>query len=149
MNKDVLLTSFLWFFVFLFFTIACLKCKKVKILPSLFVVVFVTFFSLLSPAGQILLTLGSFKVTLDSLLLGLRRSGILVGMVFLSRIIISFGNRNLILSNFGEIGQKLTKVFFWFNLLTEKKISLKKGHIIQQIDERLLEIWEKESTIGK
>ena len=43
----------------------------------------------------------------------------------------------------GWFGNKLTEVFFFLNLLTEKKIVFKKGHIIEAIDERLCEIWEK------
>ncbi|MCR4823071.1 MAG: hypothetical protein K5873_09400 [Treponema sp.] len=144
MNKEIFLTGLLWFFVFLFFIIACFKCKKVRILPSIFIIIFVTFFSLLTPSGQVLLTVASFRVTLDSLLLGLRRSGILVGMVFFSRIIISSGGGKSFLMKWGKAGQELTKVFFWLNLLTEKKILFKKGHIIQQIDERLQEIWEND-----
>lgn len=144
MKSDFLLTATIWFFVLFFFVLACVKCRRVRIVPSLVIILSVTFFSLLSPSGQVLLSLGSFKLTLDSLLLGLRRSGILVGMVFLSRILISQNSGNFFISKCGKIGKKLTEVFFWLNLLTEKKIDLKKGHIIQQIDERLLEIWEND-----
>mgnify|MGYP006873040395 CR=1 FL=1 len=141
MNKEILLTATIWLFTLIFFVLACVKCRRVRVLPSLFIVIFVTFFSLLSPSGEVLLTLGRFRITLDSLLLGLRRSGILVGMVFLSRIVV---NPKMKLR--GKLGNKLTEVFFYLNLLTEKKISFKKGHIIEAIDERLCEIWEKEST---
>ena len=141
MNSGIILAATVWLFVLIFFIIALVKHRRVRILPSLYIVIFVTFFSLLTPAGEVLLTLNSFRITLDSLLLGLRRSGILVGMVFLSRIVINFPDKVKDKSK-----NKLTEVFYYLNLLTEKKISFKKGHIIEAIDERLCEIWEKEST---
>lgn len=140
----MILTLTIWLFVFIFFILACIRCRRVRILPPLIIVIFVTFFSLLSPVGEVLLTVGSLKITLDSLLLGLRRSGILVGMVFFSRAIISPKNNDSFLKHLGKAGNKLSEVFFWLNLLTAKKISFKKGNVIQQIDERLLEIWEND-----
>ena len=141
MESEIILTATIWFFVLIFFILACVRCRRVRVVPSLVIIISVTFFALLSPSGEVLLTLGRLKVTLDSLLLGLRRSGILVGMVFLSRALISPQNNDSFLNHFGKAGNKLTEVFFWLNLLTEKKFSFKKSLIIQQIDERLLEIW--------
>ena len=137
MNKEILLTATIWSFTLIFFVLACVKCHRVRVLPSLFIVRFVIFFSLLSPSGEVLLTVGTFRITLDSLLLGLRRSGILGGMVFLSRIVLT---PNIKLH--GKFGNKLTEVFFYLNLLTEKKIAFKRGHIIEAIDDRLCEIWQ-------
>lgn len=139
MNSEVLLTVVIWIFVLIFFVVSCLKCRRVRILPSVLIILSVTFFSMLSPAGEVLLTIGSFRITQEALFLGLRRSGILVGMVFLSRIIV---NTNIKLK--GRLGNKLTEVFYWLNLLTEKKLNLRRGHIIEAIDERLCEIWREE-----
>lgn len=141
MEFHFLSTIIIWLFVLIFFAIACIKSHRVKILPSITIVVAITFFSLLSPAGKVLVTVHDFKITEDSLLLGLRRSGILVGMVFLSRVLISDANSSF-LNRFGKIGNKLTEIFSWYNQLTEKKIEIKRGHIIDAIDQRLCEIWE-------
>ena len=142
MKSEIILTAAIWFFVLIFFILACVKCRRVRVIPSLVIVLSVTFFSLMSPSGEVLLSIGSFKITLDSLLLGLRRSGILVGMVFLSRLIISQESGKTFISHGGRIAGKLTEVFFFLNLLTEKKISFKKGRIIEAIDQRLCEIWD-------
>lgn len=142
MKSEIFLTAAIWFFVLVFFIIACVKCRRIRVFPPLVIVLSVTFFSLLSPSGEVLLSIGSFKITLDSLLLGLRRSGILVGMVFLSRLIISQKSGKTFMSHGDIISNKLTEVFFCLNLLTEKKISFKKGHIIEAIDQRLCEIWD-------
>ena len=142
MKSEIFLTAAIWFFVLVFFIIACVKCRRIRVFPPLVIVLSVTFFSLLSPSGEVLLSIGSFKITLDSLLLGLRRSGILVGMGFLSRLIISQKSGKTFMSHGDIISNKLTEVFFCLNLLTEKKISFKKGHIIEAIDQRLCEIWD-------
>ncbi|WP_294431057.1 hypothetical protein [uncultured Treponema sp.] len=141
MKSEIILTAVIWLFVLIFFVLACIKCRRVRVVPSILIILSITFFALLSPSGEVLLSFGSFRVTLDSLLLGLRRSGILVGMVFLSRLIMPSGANASKIARFGTIGEKLRDVFYWFNLLTAEKISLKHGHIIESIDERLLEIW--------
>lgn len=130
----------LWGFVFLFLVINLLKGKKIKILPSLIVAASVTFFALLSPNGKVLLTLGSFKITSRALILGLRRSGILIGMVFLSQIMIS---PNLKLP--GKAGEFLRFVFYWLEKLTEVRLKFKPKTIIDTLDNRLCEIWNEEN----
>lgn len=132
-------TIILWIFVILFFILASIKRKKVKILPSILVTITITFLALLSPYGKVLLTLGSFKITSDSLILGLRRSGILAGMVFLSQIIIS---PKIKLP--GKLGKFLKQVFYWLEKLTEVRLKFKPKMIIETLDNRLCEIWEKE-----
>ena len=139
MSLSLFLTIIIWFFILFSFVFSAIKGRNQRILSSFFFVVFVTFFSLLQPCGKVLLTLGSLRITFDSLILGLRRSGVLVGTVFLSRLLVnSRVKRN------GTTRNKLSVVFFYLNLLTEKKIPLKFGHVIEAIDSRLCEIWEKE-----
>lgn len=129
----------LWGFVILFFILASIKRKKVRILPSVFITLTIVFFALLSQHGKVLLTFGSFRITSDSLFLGLRRSGILVGMVFLSQIIIS---PKLKLP--GKAGKFLKQVFFWLEELTNVRLKFRPKHIIETLDNRLCEIWPKE-----
>lgn len=128
----------LWGFVILFFAAALIKRKKVKIFPSLIISTSVIFFALLSPYGKVLLTLGSLKITSGSLILGLKRSGILVGMVFLSQIII-----NPKIKFPGKTGKFLKQVFFWLKKLTEVRLNLKHKNIIEILDNHLYEIWNQ------
>ena len=128
----------IWGFTLIFFLIAKFKKIKINILSSLMILIFVTFFALLSPAGKVLIKLGFFKITQESLLLGLNRSGILIGMVIFSRTIVSLTKEK---SNF--LKNKLTEVFKYLDLLTSKKIKFKKGSFIKSIDEILCEAWEK------
>lgn len=129
----------LWTFVILFFILASIKRKKVHFLPSLVITLSITFFALLSPHGKVLLTLGNFKITQESLILGLKKSGILVGMVFLSQSIIS---PRIKLP--GKAGAFLREVFYWLEKLTDVKLNFKTKNIIETIDSRLCEIWEEE-----
>lgn len=131
-----------WALAIFFFVLASLKRKKIKILPSLLITLSITFFALLIPHGQVLLSIGSFRITLDSLLLGLKRSGILVGMVFFSQFLIS-----PTIKLPGKAGIFLKQVFFWLEKLTSIKISFKPGHIIESIDSRLCEIWAESGEI--
>lgn len=126
----------IWSLAIVFFVLASLKRNKIKILPSILITLSIVFFALLIPHGRVLLTIGSFRITLDSLLLGLKRSGILVGMVFFSQFLIS---PKIKLP--GKAGIFLKQVFFWLEMLTSIKISFKPGHIIESIDSRLCEIW--------
>ena len=109
---------------------------KVRLLPSFFMTLGVTFFALLSPYGKVLFSFGSFRITQDALVTGLRKSGILAGMVFLSQFAVS---PRLYLP--GRIGRFLGSVFAAFNELTAKRIDFKRGHVIEALDSRLLDLW--------
>lgn len=125
-----------WVLVAIFFTMTFIKKHgKIKILPSIFLTVFITLFALLSPSGRILFTFGTLRITEDALFIGLRKSATLVGMVFLSQFAIS---PRLELP--GKVGKFLQEVFSIFDLLTAKKIQIKRGNIISALDKRLCEI---------
>ncbi|MCK9169995.1 MAG: Gx transporter family protein [Treponema sp.] len=109
---------------------------KVKLLPSLFMTLGVTFFALLTPYGKVLFSFGSFRITQDALVTGLRKSGILAGMVFLSQFAVS-PRLNLP----GRIGRFLGSVFAVFNGFTAQRIEFRRGHVIEALDSRLLELW--------
>lgn len=129
----------IWSAVLLFCILTLLRRGKVKILPSILITAGIVFFALLSPAGKVLLKFGSLSVTSGALELGLHRSGVLVGMVFLSQFAVSTK------LNFpGRVGIFFSQMFTYFEELTENRISFKKGNVINSIDERLFEIWKKE-----
>jgi uncharacterized membrane protein len=132
-------TLVVWGFTVVFYVMTMIKKRgKVKLLPSLFMTLGVTFFSLLSPYGKILFTLGSFHITQDALFTGLHKSGILTGMVFLSQFAIS---PRIELP--GRAGRFLSSMFTIFDELTSKHISFKRGHVIDALDARLTELWRR------
>jgi hypothetical protein len=107
-----------------------LRRGRVRLLPSVAVTVGVAFFALLSPAGKVLLRLGAFTVTQGALEAGLRRGGILVGMVFLSQLALAAlkpGSRG------GFFADMLTH----YGRLTAAKPQWQRGHILSALDEHL------------
>ena len=114
------------------------KRGRIKVLPSVFMTIGITFFALLAPSGRVLLSLGKFRITLDSLLVGLHKSGILTGMVFLSQFAIS---PHLHLP--GKAGVFLGQMFTTFDALTAKRLHFSRGHVIAALDSRLNELWEE------
>ncbi len=128
-----------WTITGTFFLLSLLKRGKVMILPTIFLTIGITFFELLTPIGKILITIGTFQISEDSLLSGLHKSSILSGMLFISQFAVSPQ-----LHIPGKAGLFLNKIFSYFELLTDKPISLKPGTIISSIDNRLLEIWEQD-----
>ena len=123
---------------FLFFVVNLILRKgRVKILPSIMMIVTITFFSLLSPSGRIIFYIRSFAITEDSLRLGLSKSLILVSMVFASQVIVK------LIREYNHSNNFLFGIFDMFSLMTETRVSLKKGHIIEQLDDILLSMWQK------
>lgn len=129
----------IWGCVVVFYIIALIRRKgKVKLLPSLFITLSVTIFALISPFGKVLFTVGKLRITEGALLSGLHRSGILVGMVFLSQIIV---NKRVQFP--GKTGTFIAKIFEILDDLGQKRIKFEKGTVISSIDSRLCEIWEE------
>lgn len=125
-----------WICVAIFLAMTLIKKHgKVKILPSVFLTIFITIFALLTPNGKILYTIGKFRVTEEALLTGLQKSARLVGMVFLSQFAIS-PRLNLP----GKIGKFLHEVFAIFDMFTAERIQFKRGKIISSLDSRLCEL---------
>lgn len=122
-----------WTLVFLLMAVAFVRRKKIRIMPIILLTISVTFFALFAPMGKVLTTVRSFRITQGALFTGLHKSAVLVGMVFLSQTIVSC---NIHLP--GTLGAFVSDVFFWFNTLTSRRISFKKGHLIEQIDAFLL-----------
>ena len=127
-----------WCCVVVFFCMVAIKKRgNVKLLPSVFMTLGITFFALLTPSGKVLFAVGRFRVTYEALLLGLRKSAVIVGMVFLSQFAI---DPRLALP--GKAGAFLNKMFAVFDALTSRRLRFKKGHIIEALDAHLMELWQ-------
>jgi len=128
-----------WIAVATAFILTLLRRGKVLILPSILITASIVLFAVMSPYGKVLFRIGSLRITEGALKNGLHRSGILVGMVFLSQFAVSPKLRLP-----GRAGKFLSRIFTVFDKLTEQRISFKPGNIISSIDKRLMEIWEEE-----
>lgn len=122
--------------VLLFFVLVLIKRHgKVKWLPSLLILIFVTLFSLCVPFGKVLFSIGTWKITLGALSSGLERSFLLIGMVFISQFMV---DKNISLP--GKLGFMVESIFLVYDRLVVEKISFKKRNIVEAIDEKLLSL---------
>lgn len=121
-------------YFFIFLCLVSVRKKKVKILPSIFMICSITLFSLLLPFGKILFTVGKFSVTAGALALGLKKSFVLCGMVFLSQFATSF-----VVKIPGKVGNLLSRIFFYFNRFSN--VEIKKGQVLQKIDNALCDVY--------
>ena len=99
---------------FLMIIFAFIRKKRVKLLPSFFITLSLVFFSLLSPFGKVWFSIGNFTITEGAFLLGLKKSFVLCGMVFISQIATSFEFN--IKGNFGKM---ISEVFYWFSIFSD------------------------------
>lgn len=107
--------AYLWADIALFIALNLLKKGGIRILPPLIICISVVFFNLFTPEGLVLFSLGKFKVTLGAVQNGLHKSGVLLAMVFVSQYAVS---RDLNLP--GKAGGFLSRVFYYFDALSEK-----------------------------
>ncbi len=94
--------------------------------------------SLFTPSGLILFSVGKLNITLGALQYGLKKSAVLVGMVFASQSIV---NKNLSIP--GKAGRFISGIFTIADSLMEQKISIKKGNVIKSLDSALIELWNR------
>lgn len=145
-NLVILFIQFILMIIFAF-----IRKKRVKLLPSFFITLSLVFFSLLSPFGKVWFSIGNFTITEGAFLLGLKKSFVLCGMVFISQIATSFEFN--IKGNFGKM---ISEVFYWFSIFSdfskkaksESKLQInenKKSKLsLKSIDEYLCELYFEE-----
>ena len=145
-NLVILFIQFILMIIFAF-----IRKKRVKILPSFFITLSLVIFSLLSPFGKVWFSIGNFTITEGAFLLGLKKSFVLCGMVFISQIATSFEFN--IKGNFGKM---ISEVFYWFSIFSdfskkaksESKLLIdekKKSKLsLKSIDEYLCDLYFKE-----
>lgn len=126
--------------IFLLAVIACfMKNKRVNLLPSLALILSVTFFSILVPHGKILAEIWKLKITDGAIFSGLERSIKLCSCVFLSKLI---ADKNMKLPS--RAGLFMFLVFEYFEKLSEnignKKITF--SNFVSLLDEKLEKAFE-------
>lgn len=116
------------------------KKKNRKILKNLIssfiLLLSIIFFSLLIPNGKLLFSIGSFKITQESLFLGLRRGLILILSIYVSKIIVSkFPPLK------GRFGKFINMIFLYFKELTSFEKENSDKNIIKKLDSHLINVY--------
>lgn len=107
--------------VSVFFLLALSRRGKLRLLPSILMIVGITFFALFSPHGQVLARWGAFTITAGALEAGLTRGFTLAGMVFLSQLALS---PQLQLP--GRLGSFVVNMFSLLDKLTKERLVFNK-----------------------
>jgi hypothetical protein len=124
----------------LFWFLAWLCGKKNNPLITLLIIVFITAFNLLVPYGEVLYTLGKFRITSGALISGLTKAVTLEGLIMLSRVTI---RQDLRLP--GSLGRLIGDSFRIFEKITEKKGRIDRKNIAGSLDKLLFELSEEET----
>jgi heptaprenyl diphosphate synthase len=123
-----------WLQVLEFMILSAVAGKRVKVLPNVVMITSIVAAHLLTPVGEVLWRVAGVPVTRGALVNGLEKSALLIGMIYLSRFSIRPGVKLP-----GRIGSMLSLVFVYFEqtLAGER---LRRGNIIEQIDERIIAV---------
>ncbi len=127
---------YLWAIIAMFVVLLKVKKGKVNFLPSFILLFSVVFFNQLTPSGKIFFTWGNFRFTQGALVFGLKKAGVLLGMVFISQYAIS---KNLQIK--GKIGTFISRMFYFFDRLSEHKEQFNFKKPIESIDSILIEVY--------
>ncbi|HZK19272.1 MAG TPA: Gx transporter family protein [Treponemataceae bacterium] len=131
----------LWTTVLVFAICTYFRKKRLRVITPFIIFLTVTVLNLFPAQGKIIYVIGSIKITEGALFFALQRSGILLGMVFLSQATIS---SSIYLP--GRLGQLFSTILYYYEELTTHKIQCKKTNktfetIIDKIDSRLLAVY--------
>jgi heptaprenyl diphosphate synthase len=119
-----------------------LRGKKNRSLITLSVMGSIVFFNLLVPYGKVLGAVGAFRITQGALLGGLHKAITLEGLILLSQASI---RADLRLPGF--LGSLLGESFRIFERISQNKAQITWKHIIEGIDQLLLELSEEQAVL--
>ncbi|MDR3145618.1 MAG: hypothetical protein LBU21_05015 [Treponema sp.] len=126
---------------FLFFWfLAWLSGKKNNPLVTITIIAGIVFFNLLVPYGQVLFSLGVFRVTIGALTAGIHRAVTLEGLIMLSRVSI---RRDLRIP--GGFGELIGESFRLFAVIMDSRQRITRKNLTGDIDALMLELGEDPS----
>jgi heptaprenyl diphosphate synthase len=102
----------------------------------------IVIFNLIIPYGQVLFSVGAFKITLGALMTGIHRAVTLQGLIMLSRISIRPD-----LKIPGSFGSLIGESFRYFNLITESRPRISRKNLLYDINNLMIELSEAAPNI--
>jgi len=128
-------TPFRIFLFLLFWFLAWLCGKKNNPLITISIILVIVIFNLTVPAGQVLFTIGNFRITSGALMLGIHRAVTLAALIMLSRITIRQDLK--IPGLFGElIGESLRL----FSIIMNQRQRITRKNLIGDIDQMMIDL---------
>lgn len=118
------------------FIILCILFKRrMLILPPLIAFLSVTVMNLLSPYGEVLITLGRFPITLFALQAGLHKAFTFIGLIYLSKLAIT---KRTPLP--GTLGTLIARTFLYFEEMAEEWKQIRERKLLIKLDILLLKL---------
>jgi heptaprenyl diphosphate synthase len=121
-------------FIFFWF-LAWLSGKKNNPLFTFLVILGIVIFNLIIPYGQVLFSIGIFKITSGALITGIQRAVTLEGLIMLSRFTI---RQDLKIP--GLFGELIGESFRIFAVIMNQKQAITRRNLIADIDRLMLEL---------
>jgi hypothetical protein len=129
--------------------LALIHGRKFRLLPNLILMLSVSSAHLLQPNGYLIVSIGSFPITLGALLLGLRKAFTLIALLYLSHYMVT-GRPEFP----GRLGKVISLQFYYFDKITSgwREITPKRP-FIKAVDTLMLNLTEEKAasimSIGK
>jgi len=133
--NSVTLSRVLQFLFFWF--LAWLSGKRNNPLLTILVILGIVAFNLIIPYGQVLFSIGAFKITSGALKAGIHRAVTLEGLIMLSRFTIR-GDLKIP----GSFGELTGESFRLFAIIMDRKKDISRKNFIAGIDKLMLELSE-------
>jgi len=131
-NSITLYRSILFFF---FWFLAWLSGRKNKPLFTILVIFCIVAFNLIFPYGQVLYSIGRFRITGGALMMGIHRAVTLGALMMLSRVTIRQDLR--IPGLFGEL---IAESFRLFSIIMNQRQRITRKNLIADIDRMMIEL---------
>jgi heptaprenyl diphosphate synthase len=128
-------TLFRVFQFLLFWFLSWLTGKKNNPLITIFIITGIVVFNLIIPYGEVIYSIGVFKITAGALTTGIHRAVTLEGLLMLSRVTI---RRDLKIP--GAFGELIGESFRIFAVIMDRKQLVTRKNFIADIDRLMLEL---------
>lgn len=117
--------------------------KRIRVLPNLIMISTITALNLVQPYGRVLAEPFGFPVTVGALELGMRRSFMLISLIYLSKFMVIGSPRFP-----GRLGEMLSLQFSYYQGFLSTPVSLRPSQIIRSLDQLLLSLEATDGTVN-
>jgi len=136
MSAFLFTPTFFRVFQFLFFWFLAWLCgKKNSPLITITIILFIIAFNLVPPHGEVLFSIGAFRITSGALSVGIHRAVTLAGLIMLSRVTI---RQDLKIP--GLFGELIGESFRLLSIIVSQKQRITRKNLIADIDQMMIDL---------